>query len=124
MDRELLFLVKTIRSTGVCSVVLRPIRVRVHFVLCATRASRPVNLPMHQFVQGCLASIIKNLSPKNKTSLIAQAKGIVADDLQLGNARPLVRGDFQQKRPCDGDRRGMAWSFSRCRISLADSLSH
>src|SRR5262245_37299665 len=76
MDRELLFLVKTIRSTGVCSVVLRPIRVRVHFVLCATRASRRVNLPMHQFVQGCLASIIKNLSPKNKTSLIAQAKGV------------------------------------------------
>jgi hypothetical protein len=31
---------------------------------------------MHQFVQGCLASIIKNLSPKNKTSLIAQAKGV------------------------------------------------
>jgi hypothetical protein len=56
------------------------------------------------FVQGCLASIIKNLSPKNKTSLIAQAKDvptilsrIVADDLQLGNAAPLVRSDFQQK---------------------------
>jgi hypothetical protein len=73
---------------------------------------------MHQFVQGCLASISKNLSPKNKTSLIAQAKGVPtilsADGgggSPVGKRGPSGSQRFSAKRPCDGDRRGVAWSL-------------